>query len=288
VKPQKQRLGLIALLIALALLAALCVDAVVIEPNWVRVTRTDVVLRNLPAAFDGYRIALISDFHTGDRWPGAMGRVRRAVRLVNEELPDLVLLGGDFTYHSTSELPACVEELRKLKPRDGVLAVLGNHDYWDDAPAVRAQLREAGLRDLSEHNEHTTIERRGSRLWIVGIDDLWTARPDVEAALRDLPLGEAVILLSHNPDVAPMLKGKPVDLLLAAHTHGGQVWLPLIGAPQVPSRYGSRYRCGLMREDGLQVYVTRGVGLIHPPVRFLCPAEVSIITLRSQGGGRAD
>jgi hypothetical protein len=93
--------------------------------------------------------------------------------------------------------------------------------------------------------------------------------------------GETTLLLSHNPDVAPALAGKPIDLLIAAHTHGGQVWLPVVGAPFVPSSYRSRYRTGLLREGPLCIYVNRGLGVITPPLRFLCRPEVSILVLRS-------
>jgi len=269
---------LLAVLLLILLPVLLCVYATLVEPMWIRVELVTVTLANLPEEFDGYQIALLSDFHVSRLCPGSLWRVHRAVQKANRESPDLVLLAGDFSYHSTRLLPECFAALRKLKSVDGVLAVTGNHDHWDGVAAVRRHLGDSHIPELE--NKHVAIERQGSRIWLAGVGDLWTDTAAVARAIEGIPKGETIILLSHNPDVAPRLRGLPVDLLLAGHTHGGQVWLPIVGAPRVPSAYGNRYRAGYVREGSLQVYVTRGIGLIYPPVRFLCPPEATVLTLR--------
>lgn len=276
---------LVALVMGVGAIAVAVLYALAVEPNWIQVTEVEIGLNDLPRSFDGYRVALMGDFHVGGPWPGALWRVRQAVKKVNRAAPDLVLLAGDFLYRSTQKFDECVKEIQKLHPPDRVLAVLGNHDYWVDAERVRSGLQSNSIELLTDGGGSRTIERNGVRLWFVGIDDLWTCQPNLEEVFRDVPLGEAVIALSHNPDVAPLVPNGAVGLVLAAHTQGGQVWLPGIGAPEVPSRFGERYRCGLVREGGLQVYVTRGVGMIYPPVRFLCRPEVTIITLRAKKAG---
>ena len=271
-----------ALLIILSLSAVsalLLAYAIVVEPNWIRVETVQITLADLPEAFDGYRIALLSDFHCGGTWPGTLFRVKRAVQIANVRSPDLVLLAGDFTYHGAQGLRECFSHIGCLESRDGILAVLGNHDHWDDAEAVRSQLKGAGIPELNDSNFR--IFKNGSHIWIAGIDDLWTTEPSVKNAVDGIPPEDVTILLSHNPDIAEHRQTASVDIILSGHTHGGQVWLPLVGAPNVPSRHGEKYRSGLVHNANTQIYVTRGIGLINPPVRFLCPPEVTIVTLRT-------
>jgi predicted MPP superfamily phosphohydrolase len=173
--------------------------------------------------------------------------------------------------------------LGKLEARLGRYAVLGNHDnlnYRDNRdfqPFSLAALAEAGLTSLN--NSGIWLERDGARLRLSGVGDLWTDRQDLDTALGNATLGDAVILLSHNPDFAEILGDRRVGLVLSGHTHGGQVVLPGLGAPIVPSRYGQKYLHGLVQGPLCQVFVTRGVGTITPPVRFLCRPEIVLITL---------
>ena len=129
------------------------------------------------------------------------------------------------------------------------------------------------------NNTGIWLERGRERLRIYGIGDLWTDRQDLASALGDATDRDAVILLSHNPDFAEEIKDPRVGLVLSGHTHGGQIVLPAIGAPIVPSRYGQKYLYGLVKGPSCQVFVTRGVGTSTPPVRFLCRPEVVLITL---------
>ena len=136
---------------------------------------------------------------------------------------------------------------------------------------------EAKLPDLN--NTGVWLEHRGDRLRISGVGDLWTDSQNLPAALGDATTDDAVLLLSHNPDFVETLRDPRVGLVLSGHTHGGQVIVPGFGAPIVPSRYGQKYLHGLVQGPCAQVFVTRGVGTISPPVRFFCRPEVVLITL---------
>jgi uncharacterized protein len=133
------------------------------------------------------------------------------------------------------------------------------------------------LADLN--NRGVWIERGGKRLRICGVGDLWTDYQDLEKALGDATEHDAVLLLSHNPDSVETIRDRRVGLVLSGHIHGGQIVVPGYGAPVMPSRYGQKYLCGLVQGLACSVFVTRGVGTITPPVRFLCRPEVVLITL---------
>ena len=251
-------------------------DALVVEPRWIAVERVTVPVPGLAPSLDGLRVVLISDTHCGPWTRPAY--VRKAVRLANAQQPDVTLLLGDYCHRHRSYIAPGIRPFRRLQAKHGVFAVLGNHDHWEDAPATRRALADAGIPELDSRS--VIIEAGGSRLAIGGVDDLWTARQDLEAAFDGVPRDVPRILMSHNPDCAEELpEGIRVDLMVSGHTHGGQVWLPLVGAPLVPSRFGQKYRAGLIEGPRCRVYVTRGLGTISPPVRFLCRPELSVLTL---------
>jgi len=252
-------------------------DTLVVEPRWIAVERVTVPVRGLVPSLDGLRVVLISDTHCGP-WTRP-SYVRRAVQLANAQEPDVVLLLGDYCHRHRRYIAPGIKPFAELEAKDGVFAVLGNHDHWEDAPATRDALAEAGVKDLT--NDSFLIEfEEGGGLAIAGVDDLWTGRQDLTAAFGDLAQDVPRILMSHNPDYAEELPGGiRVDLMVSGHTHGGQVWLPLVGAPLVPSRCGQKYRAGLVQGPRCLVYVTRGLGAITPPVRFLCRPELSVLTL---------
>jgi predicted MPP superfamily phosphohydrolase len=171
------------------------------------------------------------------------------------------------------------ESLRELDARDGIYAVLGNHDHWTDVQAVSDAIREAGIQLMI--NESAMIERDGERLYIAGVDDIWENKQDLDAALSDIPTDSCVILLAHEPDYADTAAtdGR-IDLQLSGHSHGGQIRLPLIGAPVLPV-LAKHYDQGLYTIQDMKLYVNRGLGMLDPPVRFLCPSEITCMTLRS-------
>lgn len=246
-----------------------------LEAKWCHVARRTIAVPNLPPPFRGTTAALLADVHHGPYVP--LEYVRRVVEMTNALEPDIVLLAGDYVHRSSGYIAPGIAELGKLRARMGRFAVRGNHDNREFAPITRAALAEARLPDLT--NTGVWLERRGARLRIGGVGDLWTDRQDLGAALGDATLDDATILLSHNPDFVEGIRDPRVGLVLSGHTHGGQVVVPGLGAPIVPSRYGQKYLHGLVQGPCAQVFITRGVGTITPPVRFLCRPEVVLITM---------
>ena len=252
-------------------------DALLIEPRWIAIEQVTVPICRLPRELDGLRIVLISDTHCGP-WTSP-AYVAKAVELANAQFPDLVLLLGDYCHRHRRYIGPGIEPFADLEARDGMLAVLGNHDHWEGAPATRRELKRVGATELT--NRSAIVSRGAGRIAIGGVDDLWTGQQDPARAFAGVPDDVPRILMSHNPDYAEELPPEVhVDLMVSGHTHGGQVWLPGLGAPLLPSRYGQKYRAGLVRGPRCEVYVTRGVGTISPPVRFLCRPELTVLTLQ--------
>jgi predicted MPP superfamily phosphohydrolase len=167
--------------------------------------------------------------------------------------------------------------LKDLQAPLGVYAVLGNHDWWFNGKHVRKAFDDAGIRVIDNHA--LPIEKEGNRFWLVGLGDAWTGRPAVNETFAMVPAGAPTIALTHNPDLFLQLPDRDL-LLLAAHTHGGQVNLPFVGRLVVPSKYGQRFAAGLVREDSKTLFVTTGIGTSIFPVRFRVPPEIVILTIR--------
>lgn len=252
--------------------------SVAVEPDRLVVHRVQVPMRGLPRVLDGFRIAALSDVHAGSPHVGRE-KLRRIVRTVNGLDPDAVVFLGDLVIHGvvgghfmTPEASAAeLEQIRAPK-----IAVLGNHDWRLDGRRVGRALEAAGFQVLDD--DVARVERGADRLWFAGLADLNTRRPDMPGVLARVPAGDPVIVLSHSPDVFPRVPAR-VGLTLAGHTHGGQVRLPIVGAPVVPSMFGSRYAAGLIEEDGRRLFVTSGVGTSIVPVRLRVPPEIAEITL---------
>jgi uncharacterized protein len=168
--------------------------------------------------------------------------------------------------------------LSHLAAPAGVFAVLGNHDWWLDAERVRGALEAVGIPVLEDSSRR--VAWHNCHFWVAGVSDLWEGRHDIRAALENVPEDGPTLLFTHNPDIFPDVPPR-VALTIAAHTHGGQVYLPGIGRPVVPSRFGERYAVGHIIEDRRHLFVSSGVGTSIIPVRFLVPPEISVLTLRS-------
>jgi uncharacterized protein len=252
-----------------------------LEAKWCRVVRTTITIRNLPEPFRGTTVALLADVHHGPFVP--LAYIRHVVSMTNALKPNIVALVGDFVHRHDVYIAPGINELGKLEGTLGRFAVRGNHDNQDYYGRrsfrwhSQAALAKAKIPDLS--NTGVWIERDGARLRICGVGDFWTDRQDLGAALGDATERDAVVLLSHNPDYVEIIGDHRVSLVLSGHTHGGQIVLPGYGAPVVPSRYGQKYLHGLVEGPCCPVFVTRGVGTVTPPVRFLCRPEVVLITL---------
>ncbi len=270
----------------LALGAAAAGYGFLIEPRRIVVERIEVRLRRLPAEFDGFRIAQLSDIHYGPYMFSWF--LRKAVEEINALKPDLVALTGDFISRPLGKdngregaemhAPPCAAALQGLRSSYGNFAVLGNHDHWNHPGIVKDSLESARIPVLN--NQALTLEKDNARLWLVGVNDVMERAADLEHALRRVPPSEATLLLAHEPDFADHAAKFPVDLQLSGHSHGGQVRLPWMGAPILP-HLGRKYPMGLYRVGNMQLYTNRGFGVINPPVRFNCPPEITLITLRA-------
>lgn len=241
------------------------------------VNRQTIFLRGLPPAFEGIRVAILSDFHHGPLVSAEM--MRDAVRLTNFLRPDLIALTGDFIHRGKEWVETCFRELSALNAPMGVFGVLGNHDHYHGAAgAIRLALKRAGITDLA--NCGVDIPRQGQTLRVCGVGDLWCGKQNLGSALGTSDRAESTLLLSHNPDYAEHIRDERVGLMLSGHTHGGQCVLPFFGAPFLPSRYGRKYISGLCQGPVAKVFVTTGVGHSILPIRFNCPAEVALLTLK--------
>jgi uncharacterized protein len=269
--------------------AGLALYAGEVERHWIEVTRHEVRIPGLASAFDGLRIAQMSDLHM-DEYSEAFF-LRRAIEHVNELKPDAVFLTGDYvtagiTTRKFAEGSAwqCANLLTGLECR-ARYAILGNHDVLVNSPLVAEALADNGMTVLV--NRCLPVERAGARFWLAGLDDAVEGRPDPERAIppqiRNIA-DEPVILMCHAPDYADALvageAGKAVALMVSGHTHGGQVRLPFMGAMELPPM-GRKYVEGWFRVQGMPFYVNRGLGAVGVPFRFDCPPEITLFTLRA-------
>jgi predicted MPP superfamily phosphohydrolase len=246
------------------------------EPRSGVIRERDLALPRWPDALAGLRVALISDLHSGAPHVDEP-RLERLVAAVNDRRPDLVLLLGDYIdpevrFGSAVAPPAVASRLGGLRASRGVMAVLGNHDWHNDGPGMRAALRGAGIPVLEND------ARDVGGLWVAGVEDARYCAPDVSRALRDVPVEAPVIVLSHDPDLFPEVPDR-VALTVSGHLHGGQVGVPVVRRPFIPSRFGERYAGGHIVEGGRHLYVTTGIGTTGWPVRLFTPPEAIVLRL---------
>jgi predicted MPP superfamily phosphohydrolase len=255
--------------------------ALVIEPRRLVTNRVELDVPRWLPEHAGLKIALLSDLHVGSPHWG-LDRMRELVARTNAEKPDLVLLAGDYMINDiplgtwiAPEPVAAV--LGGLEAPLGVVAVLGNHDWYNDGATLTDEFRAHGVVVLE--NQVLPVDHRGQRFFVVGLADQLTREQQVKETLARVPAGAPAIVLVHEPDVFPEIDER-ASLTLAGHTHGGQVLLPLLGRPIVPSEFGERYAAGHVVERGRHLFVTTGVGTSIYPIRFGVPPEIGLLTLR--------
>ena len=256
-----------------------------VEPNWLKVESVTLQLRRLAPDFYGTKLAQISDIHMGG-WMNAE-RLQRVADAALAQQPDILLLTGDylighvFDANAEQSLQSLVDILAPLAKSIPSFAILGNHDYWTNAAAVREMLQLCNIRDLT--NTVFTFSRGGESLYLCGVDDIWEGDVRIDHVLEQLPERGAAILLAHEPDYADTsAKTGRFDLQVSGHSHGGQVVIPFYGAPILPY-LGQKYPSGLYRVGDMLQYTNRGVGMLNPPVRVNCPPEITIFKLEAAG-----
>ncbi|MDX1583709.1 MAG: metallophosphoesterase, partial [Thermoanaerobaculia bacterium] len=249
------------------------------------VTHHEIAIPDLPEPFDGYRIAFMTDTHVASFMRRSF--YRECVEQINRRDVDLVLLGGDFVSWKR-HIPLMAKLLLDgLESRDGIYAVLGNHDYWSDPDAIIAAMMPKGVEFLT--NRSVQLRRGGSTIDLLGIDEIYRGDPKVDRAFSGVPGDRPCIGVSHHPDIVNEIGDRRIDLLLAGHTHGGQIRFPFLGAVVVPSKHEGLYDSGFHRQKRVLLYVSRGLGAV-PPIRILCKPELATFTLRRDGEteGRRD
>lgn len=256
--------------ILLAIAIILFVWAFFVEPNLLVTKNITVKNENLK----GIKITVAGDFHLKRN---DEKRLQKAIKLINETDADLVLLLGDYVKGHRKNRAMSFEQISQnfenLKAKNGIFAILGNHDIWIDEEGAKNSLNSAGITVLD--NENKQIKIKNKTVTIAGTNDMTENKADITKTLKNAQ--NPVILMTHNPDIFPFVP-KDVDFTVAGHTHGGQVIFPIIGAVIVPSNYGQRYASGLVNENGKNIFISKGIGTSVLPVRFNCTPEIVTIT----------
>jgi hypothetical protein len=238
--------------------------------------RVPIRLPKLNPAFDGFRIAVVSDIHLGPL--SGRAHTERIVRMINETSPDLVAVVGDLADGTVGELGPAAAPLRDLASREGTFFVTGNHEYFEEPFEWLRELDRLGVNTL--RNENTVIRRGDGAFDLAGVNDLSGRSvddgPDFDRALSGRDSSRPTVLLAHQPVQVSEAAKRGVDLQLSGHTHGGQLW---------PFHYIVKLQqgavAGLSTVDNTQLYVTRGAGFWGPPVRVGAPPDITVLTLRS-------
>lgn len=257
------------IIILILILAGVAIDSLLIEPNMLRVKKYTLNDEDLK----GLKVVFVSDFHIT---PTGQKRFDKLINTINNEKSDMVLSTGDFVggYKDNETMPIedIAKNLTKIKSKYGIITVLGNHDWDTDGIKITKTLNANNITVLA--NSNVKINTGDKEIYIAGVEDLKTRKPDIDKALSNTE--NPTILLSHSPDVFPSVPQK-VNLTLAGHLHGGQIRLPFWGAITVPSKYGNRYTTGKITEDDKAMIVTNGIGMSILPIRFNCPPEIVVI-----------
>lgn len=242
------------------------------------VDRVTVPIQGLHPALDGFTIVQLSDIHL--RPFTQLDHVQRAVRLTNALHPDLVVLTGDYVWHDASDIEDLAPALGRLNARQGVFAILGNHDVWTNPDLITRWLERQGIPVL--HNRGVVLQAGRGRLHLAGVDDGWSGRPNLAAALSRASADAPTVLLAHEPDLIDAYsRDARIALQLSGHTHGGQVKLRN-NRPLVAPYLGRKYIAGLYRVGRSWLYTSRGIGVTGVPLRLNCPPEITYITLTAE------
>ncbi len=246
------------------------------DPKDFKIEEISVAVPKLPTAFHNYRIIHISDIHYG-QWISS-DRLRGVVDLINKNNPDLVTITGDFVSYLVDEsIEEMSLQLRNLTAHDGVVAVLGNHDYWAGAGKVRNILRKSNIYDIS--NKIYIVSKGDSKLTFAGIDSVMVKKDRLDIVLEKIPSDGPAVILVHEPDFAiKSERTKRFALQLSGHSHGGQFIIPGIGTP-FRGRLFMKYPVGKYKVGNMVQYTNRGLGTNGYWFRINCPPEITIINL---------
>lgn len=263
--------------------AAAWLSSAIIKARRVRIENVTISSPDLPVSFNDTRLVFVSDIHAGPFV--SPNRMARIVDMVNGLEPDILILGGDNVGGRQRGDEIFYPEAKRFRATLVKMAVLGNHDAWEGVEHARRGLAEAGITLLE--NINAAVEKDGGRIFIAGLEDLWTADPDIKRASKGIKKSDFAVLVTHNPDeLARSLppSGHLWNLTLAGHTHGRQVTFFGKGLTR-PTHFGQRYRTGWRTEHGVPILVSNGVGMVTVPFRMFASPEVHVITLKKGDAG---
>jgi predicted MPP superfamily phosphohydrolase len=246
--------------------------------RWFFVKRhVNVKVRGLDPRFDGYTIAQLSDLHIGAFTP--LWWAERWVRATNASTADLVVVTGDMVTSGVAFHDDIAQLVGGLRAKDGVYVIMGNHDYFGEGEPLVTLLRGKGAHVL--RNQGVVLERDDARLFLAGIDDTWTKRANLEAALENRPRDVPTVLLAHDPERFPAAAEKKIELTLSGHTHGGQIAFPFLSRFINASKLAHQFHIGLYEKGDSTLYVHGGLGTTGPPMRLGVAPSIALIKLRA-------
>jgi len=266
-------------IICILFLIIFLVYSILKEPFNVCLERKDIFLEKLPTNFDGLKIVQISDLHSKKFGK----KEKRILEIIGQLNVDFLFITGDINEAKQRKVNSCIEFWKALgKVKQGcVYAVFGNHIYEHqkiEPIVLKNILRKSGIQILD--NENVKLRREEQYIWLLGVDDPHTNHHDLSKTLQGIDNSSTRILLSHSPEIIDDLKTGDADLILAGHTHGGQIKIPGICPFWVPTKYHGKYQRGLFKVKGAYLYVNRGIGTAHFPVRFNSKPEITLFTLK--------
>ena len=255
-----------------------------VEPSILLANKVTLKLPHWSKELDGFKVVAISDVHGGSNTM-TEEKIRYLAEFANQQEPDIIVLLGDYVsqvkgHGKDLRMPVEViaENLKGLKAKYGVFAVIGNHDWWYEEATVRSAFERVGFKVLE--NEAASFEANGKKVWILGIEDFWKRyKVNISKQLAEIEPKENIIGITHNPDSFDQTPDA-LSILLAGHTHGGQVFLPFIGAPIPVAK--KEYTRGHIVRDDRQMFVTKGVGTSGPGIRFCAVPEIVVLTLEAK------
>lgn len=266
-------------------LIGICVfiEARYIEPKLLTVKEQKITTNQLTLE-KPLRVVQFSDVHLGDDY--TLKDFKRIVSKINQLKPDLIIFTGDLIDDNKSftEVSGVTDLMKELEATYGKYAVYGNHDHGGNGTKRYMNImRDSGFVLLKNTGDTVTL-KSGDKLRLTGIDDVILGKPDFKAAFQGSEEGTYQLFISHAPDVVEYVKGQAIDLQLSGHSHGGQVRLPIIGAP-FTAPYGKKYVKGLYEisePKGMLLYVNSGIGTSQLPYRFLNPPEITLLLIGNE------